>query len=157
MTPADLPAVLALAAALHPHHPESPAVFAERLALAPEGCWLLGEGRGYAIAHPWAGAAPPPLDTLLGVLPVRPDALHLHDIALDPAMRGAGHAASIVAALLRAAEGRGLRRATLVAVDGKDAYWARQGFRPIAGAEGPALASYGEDAVAMARQLIPTD
>ncbi|WP_236033764.1 GNAT family N-acetyltransferase [Belnapia mucosa] len=153
MTNADLPAVLALAAALHPHHPESPAVFAERLALAPEGCWVLGEGRGYAVAHPWAGAPPPPLDTLLGALPASPDALHLHDIALEPGMQGAGHAAAFVADLLRDAEGRGLRRATLVAVDGKDAYWARQGFRPLPGAAGPALASYGPDAVAMARLL----
>ena len=44
MTEADLPAVQAMADRLHPHHPEAPAVFAERLALAPAGCRVLAAG-----------------------------------------------------------------------------------------------------------------
>jgi len=64
MTEADLPAVQAMADRLHPHHPEAPAVFAERLALAPAGCRVLAGGGGvpgYAVPHPWTGTAPPPL------------------------------------------------------------------------------------------------
>ncbi|NEW95116.1 GNAT family N-acetyltransferase, partial [Rhodopseudomonas sp. BR0M22] len=38
MTPADLPAVDAIAAVVHAAYPEDAAVFAERLALHPDGC-----------------------------------------------------------------------------------------------------------------------
>jgi ribosomal protein S18 acetylase RimI-like enzyme len=140
MTEADLPGVVALAGAVHPHHPEAPAVFAERLALAPEGCWVLGEGQGYALAHPWTGLAPPPLDTLLGAVPEGP--WHLHDIALAPAARGAGHAARLLARW---------PAATLVAIAGTGRYWARQGFRRVPCADPAALASYGAGARFMAR------
>ena len=158
MAPADLPAVVALAGQLHPDHPESPAVFAERLALAPEFCRVLAGAAGlagYAVAHPWAGMAPPALDRLLGGLPARPDALHLHDIALAEAARGAGHAAAMVALLLDQAARRGLRRASLIAVAGKQGYWAGLGFLPRPGPADPALASYGPGACRMARRLAP--
>ncbi|SDD68641.1 GNAT family N-acetyltransferase [Belnapia rosea] len=144
MTAADLPGVLALADRLHPHHPEAPAVFAERLALASGGCWMLGEGEGYAVAHPWDGLAPPPLDSLLGRL--RPGPWHLHDIALLPAARGAGHAARLLARW---------PEATLVAIPGTGAYWQAQGFRDAPCADAVALASYGEGARFMQRQAAP--
>jgi ribosomal protein S18 acetylase RimI-like enzyme len=41
MTLADLPALLAIADVVHPDYPEDPAVFEERLALFPAGCWVL--------------------------------------------------------------------------------------------------------------------
>ncbi|RYI95421.1 MAG: GNAT family N-acetyltransferase [Acetobacteraceae bacterium] len=152
MTAADLPDVLALADRLHPGYPESPAVFADRLALAPGFCRML-PGLGYAIAHPWAGQAPPPLDTVLGILPAAPDRLHLHDIALHPEARGTGQAAAVVAALLADATALGLGHAGLLALPGKADYWARLGFRPAAWPPGPALASYGPDALPMERAL----
>jgi ribosomal protein S18 acetylase RimI-like enzyme len=140
MTEADLPGVVALAEAVHPHHPEEPAIFAERLALAPEGCWVLGDAQGYALAHPWTGLAPPPLDTLLGAVPEGP--WHLHDIALRPAARGAGQAARLLARW---------PVATLVAIAGTGGYWARQGFREVPCDDPAALASYGAGARFMAR------
>jgi ribosomal protein S18 acetylase RimI-like enzyme len=151
MTAADLPAVQALADRLHPHHPEAPAVFAERLALAPAGCRVLAAGGGplgYAITHPWTGAAPPPLDALLGALPDRPGAWHIHDVALDPAARGAGHAGAVLRALLAASP---LPRATLVAISGTGTYWERQGFRDATVVDAASLASYGQGARFMAR------
>ena len=160
MTAADLPEVLALAGLLHPGYPESAAVFADRLALAPGFCRMLpGLGHailGYAIAHPWAGMAPPPLDTVLGRLPAPPEVLHLHDIALHPAARGSGQAAAVVAALLADAAAAGLGRASLLALPGKADYWARLGFRPAAWPPGPALASYGPGALPMERPLSRT-
>jgi ribosomal protein S18 acetylase RimI-like enzyme len=150
MTEADLPAVVALADRLHPHHPESPAVFAERLALAPAGCRVLSVGGGllgYAISHPWTGEGPPRLDALLGALPAQPGAWHIHDIALDPAARGAGHAGAVLRALLAAQR---LPRATLVAIPGMDAYWGRHGFRDAPVADIAALAAYGAGARFMA-------
>jgi ribosomal protein S18 acetylase RimI-like enzyme len=145
MQPADLPAVAALADRLHPHHPESPAVFADRLTLAPAGCHVLADGPvllGYAVAHPWTGLAPPPLDSLLGALPEQPGPWHLHDIALLPEARGAGHAAALL--------GR-WPRVTLVAIAGTGAYWAAQGFRDASCADPIALASYGAGGRFMAR------
>ncbi len=152
MTAADLPDVAALAAAIHPDYPESPAVFADRLALAPGFCRML-PGLGYAIAHPWAGPAPPALNTVLGRLPAVPEALHLHDIALAPAARGTGQARAVVAALLAEAAAQGLGRASLIAVAGKEGYWASLGFRPEPQLPGAALASYGAEALPMARPL----
>lgn len=151
MTEADLPAVLALAGRIHPHHPESPAIFAERLALAPAGCRVLaaaGGLLGYAVSHPWTGEGPPALDTLLGGLPAAPGAWHVHDIALDPAARGAGHGGVVLRALLAQAP---LPRATLVAIPGTGPYWTRLGFRDAPCQAADALASYGEGARFMAR------
>ena len=88
MRAADLPAVTALADAVHAHHPERPEVLAERLALAPDGCFALGEPlTGYILSHPWRLDGPPPLDSLLGRLPARPASWHLHDIVVAPARR----------------------------------------------------------------------
>lgn len=152
MTAADLPDVAALAAAIHPDYPESAAVFADRLALAPAFCRML-PGLGYAIAHPWAGPTPPALNTVLGRLPAAPEALHLHDIALAPAARGTGQARAVVVALLAEAAAQGLGRASLIAVAGKEGYWAGLGFRADPRPPGPALASYGAGALPMARSL----
>ncbi|TDH63930.1 GNAT family N-acetyltransferase [Dankookia rubra] len=151
MTEADLSAVQVLADRLHPDYPESPVVFAERLALAPAGCRVLAADTrllGYAITHPWTGTAPPPLGAVLGALPPRPGVWHIHDIALDPAARGGGHAATVLRALLAASP---LPRATLVAIPGTAGYWARQGFRDAAVGDAAALASYGAGARFMAR------
>jgi ribosomal protein S18 acetylase RimI-like enzyme len=151
MTETDLPAVQALADRLHPHHPESPAVFAERLALAAAGCRVLVAGEvllGYAVTHPWTGTAPPPLDALLGSLPARPGAWHIHDIALDPVARGGGHGVAVLRALLAASP---LPRATLVAIPGTGEYWTRQGFHDAPVGDAATLAGYGTGARFMAR------
>jgi predicted N-acetyltransferase YhbS len=85
---------------------------------------------------------------LLGALPARPGAWHVHDIALDPAARGAGHAATVLRALLAASP---LAAATLVAIPGTGEYWARLGFQDVAADDPAALASYGEGARFMRR------
>lgn len=154
MTAADLGAVQALADALHPDHPERPAVFAERLALAPAGCLVLAEAAGpvlgFAISHPWAGAAPPALDALLRALPPAPDRWHLHDVALAQAARGQGHVPALLGRIAAVAAARGLARLGLVAVGGTETLWGRLGFRGEAAATGgPGLASYGPGAVPM--------
>lgn len=159
----DLDAVCAIAAAVHPDHPERPEVFAERLLLAPAGCRVLDHGAGgllgYALSHPWRlDLGPPALDSLLGALPGVPDAWYLHDIALLPAARGGRQATRIVAALLAQAAAAGIGRAMLVAIPGKDRYWSAQGFRAVPPA-GPgaaaSLAAYGDGALLMAAPTRP--
>ena len=127
MRAADLPAVERLAETIHLDHPERPEVFAERLALCPEGCWVLGNIAGYVISHPWRLGAPPPLDTLLGVLPAAPHTWYIHDLALAPAARGTGAAGAIIA---RIAAACALPTMSLVSVGASSGFWHRQGFRP---------------------------
>ena len=132
MREADLPAVSAIAAAVHPGYPESDAVFAERLRLFPAGCLALEAGdavSGYAVAHPWRAREPVPLDTLLSALPREPGALYLHDLALRPAARGAGAAGEAVRILAGLA---GPLPLALVAIGGTEGFWRRQGFVPQA-------------------------
>ena len=157
MTPMDLPAVLAIADAVHPDFPEDAAIFAERLALHPAGCRVLdrdGAILAYVLSHPWAAESCPPLNRLLGALPDPAGSYYIHDLALLPAARGSGAAPAIVAALAEHAAGLGLASMGLVAVNGSASFWRRQGF---AEAEVPALssklASYGPDARFMLREL----
>jgi predicted N-acetyltransferase YhbS len=154
MTPADLAAVDAIAAAVHPDHPEEPAVFAERLALHPQGCHLLdgaGGPAGYVLSHPWLLGTPPALNARLGALPATPTTLYIHDLAILPQARAGGAGSAIVRRLLAAADARGWP-ASLVAVGGSQPFWARHGFVVSeTAALRTKLASYGAGARHMVR------
>ena len=159
MTTADLPAVLAVAAVVHPDYPEDEAVFSERLRLFPDGCLVLaGDGGlcGYVVSHPWCRSAPPALDSLLGGLPAQAGCFYIHDLALLPAARGSGAGGMIVASLVEIAARVGLPCLSLVAIDGSSGFWRRQGFRerhdPALAAK---LASYDDAARYMERDLDP--
>ena len=158
MRPADLAAVLALADRVHPDLPEDPAIFAERLALCPEGCLVLDTGKpdaagdiaGYTLAHPIRHLDPPPLNTLLGAIPPAADAFYIHDVAVAPQMRGQGLAGPAVAALLAPASR--FPRACLVSVYGTVPFWERFGFVDASDTLPPGkLAGYGADARFMLR------
>lgn len=126
---ADIPAVSAIAAKVHPGFFEDDAVFADRLALAPEGCWLLeGEdgAMGYVLSHPWRLGSVPALNTVLGALPAGADSFYIHDLALLPAARGSGAAGRMAARLIAAA--RNYPTMSLVAVNGSLPFWSRFGF-----------------------------
>jgi len=158
MTPADLAAVEVIALALYPDLPERPAIYAERLALAPDGCLVLAAARspdivGYAVTHPWHGDAPPPLDSLLGEVPRPPPAWHVHDVAVLPSARGRGFAARALRQIGGRAAAAGAAWLTLVAIGGKADFWRRAGFAPVANGDAPALASYGADALFMAASV----
>ncbi|GGK17846.1 GNAT family N-acetyltransferase [Salinarimonas ramus] len=152
----DLRAVIEIAEVVHPAYPERPEIFAERLALAPGFCLVLEENAsiaGYMIAHPWTIAAPPALDTLLAQLPEAPDTVQLHDLAIAPAAQGRGLSAPALERLETRARTQ-VSRIDLVAVSGKEAFWARRGFEPLPDvAVSPALATYGDGAVRMIRLL----
>lgn len=146
---ADLPALGALADIVHPTLPEDAAVFAERLALFPEGCFALDGPHGlagYLLSHPWRLGAPPKLDTMLGAIPPESDTFYLHDLALHPAARGQGATTPILARLL--SDPRWPTQ-SLVAVSGSAPFWRRHGF---AGEPGTGLADYGQGAEYMVRR-----
>jgi GNAT superfamily N-acetyltransferase len=139
MTAADLAAVFAISAALHPDLPERPEVLGEKFRLFPQGCFVLeraGEAVGYALSHPWLENAVPPLDTFLGEIPREASCLYLHDAAVLPGARGQA-SALLVDRLRMIAEGQGLSRLALVSVYGTTRLWGRFGF---AAADDPALA-----------------
>lgn len=157
MTAADLPAVMAVAAKVHPDYPEGEAVFIERLALHPVGCLVLagGEGLGgYVLSHPWLLGQVPALDSLLGPLPDDADAYYIHDLALVPAARGGGAASACVDRLAAHARASGFDRMALVAIGNSAGFWRRQGFREAHDeALARKLASYDSAARYMIRDL----
>jgi hypothetical protein len=149
MRSADVPAMVALAALVHPGLPEDAEVFAERLALHPDGCFALDGPNGlagYLLSHPWRLGAPPKLNRRLGALPAAADTYYLHDLALHPAVQRTGAARPILRAILARDE---FPTQSLVAVNGSAPFWHGHGF---SAAPGPDLAEYGPDAVHMVRQ-----
>lgn len=128
---ADLPAVEAIAAAVHPDFFEEPAVFAERQALYPSGTLLLelgGVAAGYMLSHPWRQGTLPALNSLLGAIPAGADTFYLHDLALLPQARGTGAARMVVERLVQHASEAGFPTMSLVAVNGSRGFWEKQGF-----------------------------
>lgn len=153
----DAAAIAALSCALLPDYPEDAAVFAERIALCPEGCHVLegDEGiSGYVISHPWRRYLIPPLNAPLGALPDAADCWYIHDMGLGPAVRGAGAGRRIIDHLAEVARRHGLPILALVAVSGAAAYWARRGFTAVLTPEmREALGGYGDQSVYMERAV----
>lgn len=155
MAAADLPAVLAVAAVVHPDYPEDDAVFAERLRLHPAGCFVATQGTrvvGYALSHPWLAGQPPALNSRLGGLPRTTTTYYIHDVALLPDARRSGAGAEIVARLIAHARDLRLPEASLVAISGTAPFWRRLGFAEVA-APYAKLASYDSGARLMARAV----
>ncbi|AWJ85010.1 GNAT family N-acetyltransferase [Azospirillum sp. TSH58] len=153
MEATDLDRVMAIAEIVHPDYPEDRAVFAERLALYPEGCAMAeidgavadGDCIGYIVMHPGRLGVPPPLDSPLGALPEGADCLYLHDVALLPAARGLGLGVAALERMDALAARQGFRWLALTSTPGARAFWDAQGFLPHDGGAGLAakLASYG--------------
>ncbi|MGE0668029.1 MAG: GNAT family N-acetyltransferase [Sphingomonadales bacterium] len=157
MTPADIPAVDAIAAAIHAALPEHAFVFAERQRIYPDGCHLLevdGEAAGYVISHPWHFLRPPSLNTLLHSVPDDATTYYIHDMALLPIARRTGAGSRVARRLLEHAEAAGLPNASLIAVYDAAPFWLRQGFQFV---DDPMLtkklAGYGAEARMMMRPL----
>jgi GNAT superfamily N-acetyltransferase len=157
MRAADLAAISAIAAQLHPDHFERDEVFAERLALYPDGCSTLTSGSdvvGYVFSHPWRALTLPMLDSLLGTLPAIPTTWYIHDIALLPAARGHGAARTIIRMIESRARLLGLPTLSLVTVEEAAPFWRAAGFVETAvPAMQTALRSYGDNAHFMTRPV----
>lgn len=130
----DLDVVSAISDAVHGDYTEPRAVYAERLALFPAGCFVAEAGQevvGYLIVHPWRHGGPPPLGVSMGPLPDAADCLYLHDLALLPAMRGTGAGTRATQMVFEIAARNGLADICLLAVNGAETFWASQGFAPV--------------------------
>lgn len=158
MTPADLPAVVALADLIHPDYPESEAVLAEKLRLFPGGCLSLesrGTVVGYCYSHPWTRGSVPSLNTLLRALPATPTTYFIHDVAVHPDRRGQGLAQSAGPLLCAISRGARLTHLSLVSVHGTQAFWQRLGFAEAGDAalRQAVQAAYGPEATPMEQTI----
>ena len=171
---ADLPGLLAVQLACYgAGFVESAEVFALRLASATN-CSLVLERDGVVCAYlaayrSWRGKVTPlhgdfgpnERDGLIApttpiAQPPAPDTLYLHDLAVLPSCAGQGLAQALLQPLWAEASERGLRHSALVSVQGSQAYWARQGYTEqtlVCSAQRAHLASYGDGAVYMVREL----
>jgi predicted GNAT superfamily acetyltransferase len=103
MKETDLDEVLHLTKEVHGNHLFEPKeVFAERLALFPQGAFILerdGVAIGYGMVHPIYSGHPPKLCTMLGSMPKPGDenvVLYVYDIALGAAARGQGYLRQLI-------------------------------------------------------------
>jgi GNAT superfamily N-acetyltransferase len=159
MQPAHLEQVERMAQAIHLDYPEDSVVFAERLRLFPEGCFvaqasgLEGALVGYSISHPGELFRPPPLNSLLQRVSETADCLYLHDVALLPTARGLGLGRLLVKRLEHLARARGLGPLALTAVNASVRYWHGHGFDLIDPSPelDAKLRSYGGGAAYMVR------
>jgi GNAT superfamily N-acetyltransferase len=133
MSALDLGAVEAIAAVVHKDFYESPEVLGEKRRLYPNGAHLLEIGErpvGYVLSHPWRHDQIPALNALLGALPEDADTYYLHDLAVLPVARRIGAAGFMATALSKHARARGFATMSLVAVNGSEGFWTKQGFEP---------------------------
>ncbi len=143
MIVADLARVNQIADIVHVNYPEDPAVFANRLALFPDGCLMAGDGAlvlGYCIAHPGVIGLPPALDCVLDSLPAQADCLYIHDVALLPEARGRKLGVALAGLMEKVARAHGFDRIGLTAVNNSDGFWGALGYEPQPCDK---LASYG--------------
>lgn len=153
----DLDAISAIAARIHPDLPERPEVFAEKMRLCPDGCYVLVAGdeiSGYGLAHPWIQQQIPPLDGFLDRLPDAADCLYVHDVAVLPDFRG-GVARVYVAEIEDLARSSAITTLALVSDYGTRPLWERLGFLGVApdAALRDKLSCYGASATYMLREL----
>jgi len=164
LTGADLAAVLCLQAHCYPGaYLEPEAAFAAKWHASPHTCWCVdhpgaaGQLLAYLVCLPVEGLQWPALHADHCPAPVRADGLYLHDLALHADARGQGVGRALVQHGLRWAQHQGLQRLVLIAVQGSQPYWCKQGFLPIPDAalrqHQADTSSFGEQACAMWREL----
>jgi len=129
--------------------PESEESLSSKFLASPETCYVVVRGVsviGYIISLPWIFDHPPPLNTESCQIPVNPDCLYLHDLAIAPTGRGIGAADALVQQFFVELKRLGLPRASLIAVQNSKKYWQRHGFQVVSGNKGldSKLTTYGE-------------
>jgi predicted N-acetyltransferase YhbS len=151
MATADIPAVLEIQAVCYTEvTPESNEPLHAKLSASQSTCFIASledDIVGYLISLPWEFSNPPALNAETCRLPLSPNCLYLHDLAVTPSARKFGAGRALVKTFLTQLRDLGLGRASLVAVQGSAPYWERYGFRvvPPSAPLKAKLASYGKD------------
>jgi predicted N-acetyltransferase YhbS len=151
MEEADIPAVLEIQAVCYTEvTPESNESLHAKLSASQSTCFIAcleGDIVGYLISLPWEFSSPPVLNAETCRLPLSPNCLYLHDLAVTPGARRFGTGRALVEAYLAQLKRLALGRASLIAVQRSAPYWERYGFRavPLAESLRTKLSSYGED------------
>lgn len=121
---------------------------------SPDTCFVFvsnsGEVLGYLLAHPWSGISPP---KLFEPLPDNESCeyLYLHDMAISPQSKGKGIGRAAALKLFEVAQNKGIKRVSLVAVQGAESFWSIIGFQEVKGVN--LSSGYGEKAVLMEKAL----
>lgn len=128
----DLDKVLRIQAeAYKPELIESRESFLDKLTLYPEGC--LGAWKGdhlcaYIFSQPFLYNQIIPLNQVMHHLPVNPDCLYIHDLAVGKQWIGGGKGTKIFNQIRDLARKQGYRQIKIVAVQGSEPFWTRLGF-----------------------------
>lgn len=159
MTIADIDGVLQVQAATYAtHYHEPAAVFASKLALAGQFCFVAEKQQqlcGYLFAHPWPHSAPPALFAAIDQIPSDADSLFVHDMALHPSWRGQAIGQRLIQHSLQAAQQAQLTYSTLVAVEGAQRFWQQIGYLVTDIEHGPSFPGrYGNTARHMRLSLL---
>lgn len=135
---------------------EANSALAQKQQLSAGTCLVAQNGSreiiAYLFSHPWHQSSIPPLNTVLPGLPDDCDVLYVHDLAVHPNWHGQGIAQQLMASVRDRARKLALNHMALVAVQGAQSFWQRQGFEVVQ--DTPAelqhkLSGYGDDAVYM--------
>lgn len=155
--PTDLDAVQQIGNAIHPELPERPEIFAEKLSLFPKGCFVLARNEivfGYGFSHPWLLNQIPKLNDFLLRIPLAPECLLIHDVAVLQQARGQGASRTLIGLLAEVANKRGIPYLALVSVYNSHLHWSRFGFELVSNdVLADKLKSYGETARYIVRRL----
>lgn len=132
MTLADLSPVLAIQQRCYPPAYHEPlAAFENKLRQSPASAWLALTGadiQAYLVTLPVDEEHFPALHAATWSPPPQAKWLYLHDLAVDPRHRGSGAGQRLVEQAFAHVRQLGLEGLALVAVQGSQPYWARQGF-----------------------------
>jgi len=135
--------------------PETEKILKSKWEVTPDTCLVSLDDdlkvQAYVLAHAWHLRKPPALFKYMEDVPVGTETLYLHDLAVHKNVRGRGIGDLLATELIKRADAYGFQRITLVAVQGSEKFWERQGFTAVP--EIVISSSYGEDAVFMRQTL----
>ncbi len=158
MTLADLDLVIDIQQRCYPATYHEPlAAFENKLRQSPRSAWLTmsnHQALAYLVTLPVDEAHFPALHAADWAPPAQAKWLYLHDLAVDPGHRGSGAGQRLIEQAFAHAQALGLEGLALVAVQGSQPYWARQGFQAREVAHATLLEklrSFGDDARFMVR------
>nr|WP_235939207.1 GNAT family N-acetyltransferase [Achromobacter aestuarii] len=135
MLPSDVTGVLDVQALAYTHILlEDADFFLNRLALAPDHCWVAASDTAhvgaYLIAYPWVDGVPPALNVAVARLPAVCTSWFLHDCAVHPEAQGTGLGGRLLRTAAARAGADGFAHASLVSLESAVPYWLRHGYTP---------------------------